>query len=60
MQRTGATVQRIMERGRRVIKWKQLDEIDAGICDGLTYAEVAEQMPEEYLARKVFTFCFFY
>ena len=52
MLRTGLTVRRIIERGRSVIKWKQLDEIDAGTCDGMTYEEVAEQMPDEYLSRK--------
>lgn len=53
MLRTGLTVKRIMERGRSVVKWKQLDEIDAGKCDGMTYEEVAEKMPDEYLHRKV-------
>lgn len=52
MLRTGMTVDRIAGRGRSVVKWKQLDEIDAGICDGMTYEQVAEDMPEEYLARK--------
>lgn len=52
MLRTGLTVKRIMERGRSVVKWKQLDEIDAGKCDGMTYEEVAEKMPDEYLHRK--------
>eukprot|EP01113_Clastostelium_recurvatum_P036685 TRINITY_DN5271_c0_g1_i2.p1 TRINITY_DN5271_c0_g1~~TRINITY_DN5271_c0_g1_i2.p1 ORF type:complete len:513 (-),score=139.61 TRINITY_DN5271_c0_g1_i2:35-1573(-) len=28
-----------------------LDEIDAGVCDGLTYQEIAERMPEEFAAR---------
>jgi broad specificity phosphatase PhoE len=32
--------------------WRALDEIDAGICDGMTYEEIAQQMPEEYAARK--------
>jgi broad specificity phosphatase PhoE/predicted kinase len=31
---------------------KHLDEIDAGTCDGLTYAEIAEQFPQEYAARQ--------
>ncbi|KAE9026170.1 6-phosphofructo-2-kinase/fructose-2,6-bisphosphatase [Phytophthora fragariae] len=52
MLRTGMTVERIAARGRSIVKWKQLDEIDAGICDGMTYEQVAEEMPEEYLARK--------
>jgi broad specificity phosphatase PhoE len=30
---------------------RALDEIDAGICDGLTYEEIKEQMPEEFYAR---------
>lgn len=29
-----------------------LDEIDAGICDGLTYEQVAQQLPDEYKKRK--------
>ncbi|RLN61877.1 hypothetical protein BBJ29_004234 [Phytophthora kernoviae] len=52
MLRTGMTVERIAARGRSIVKWKQLDEIDAGICDGMTYEQVAEDMPEEYVARK--------
>lgn len=52
MLRTGMTVERIAMRGRSVVKWKQLDEIDAGVCDGMTYEQVADEMPEEYLARK--------
>lgn len=52
MLRTGMTVERIAMRGRSVVKWKQLDEIDAGVCDGMTYEQVAEEMPDEYLARK--------
>lgn len=31
--------------------WRALDEIDAGICDGLTYADIAEHFPEEHAAR---------
>jgi broad specificity phosphatase PhoE/predicted kinase len=31
--------------------FKALDEIDAGICDGMTYEEIAEGMPAEYEAR---------
>ena len=29
-----------------------LDEIDAGICDGMTYAQVADQMPSDFARRK--------
>jgi broad specificity phosphatase PhoE/predicted kinase len=31
--------------------WRALDEIDAGVCDGMTYAEIAETMPDEHAAR---------
>lgn len=30
---------------------RALDEIDAGICDGMTYQEIREQLPAEYRAR---------
>jgi broad specificity phosphatase PhoE len=29
-----------------------LDEIDAGICDGMTYKQIAQDHPSEYEARK--------
>ncbi|XP_069972339.1 6-phosphofructo-2-kinase/fructose-2,6-bisphosphatase 1 isoform X2 [Penaeus vannamei] len=32
-------------------RWKSLNEIDAGICEGLTYEEIQEQYPEEFAAR---------
>ena len=32
--------------------WRALDEIDAGICDSMSYAQIQEQLPEEYAARK--------
>jgi broad specificity phosphatase PhoE len=31
--------------------WRPLDEIDAGVCDGMTYAEIAATMPEDHAAR---------
>ncbi|KAH0544645.1 hypothetical protein GP486_008502 [Trichoglossum hirsutum] len=33
------------------LEWKALDEIDSGICDGLTYQEIEEQFPEDFKAR---------
>ncbi|KAJ2505735.1 Fructose-2,6-bisphosphatase, partial [Coemansia sp. RSA 2052] len=33
------------------MQWKALDELDAGLCDGLTYEDVEEQYPEEYAMR---------
>lgn len=32
-------------------QWKSLNEIDAGICEGLTYEEIAEKYPEEFSLR---------
>ena len=32
-------------------QWKALNEIDAGICEGLTYQEIAKQHPEEFALR---------
>ncbi|KAK4492095.1 hypothetical protein RD792_002892 [Penstemon davidsonii] len=34
------------------IQWRVLDEINAGVFDGLTYEEMKKNMPEEYEARK--------
>jgi broad specificity phosphatase PhoE/predicted kinase len=31
--------------------FRSLDEIDAGVCDGLTYAEVKRRYPEEFALR---------
>jgi 6-phosphofructo-2-kinase/fructose-2,6-biphosphatase 2 len=33
------------------LQWKALDELDSGVCDGMTYAEIAEQYPEDFAAR---------
>eukprot|EP00697_Spironema_sp_BW2_P000159 gnl/Spiro4/10217_TR5430_c0_g1_i1.p1 gnl/Spiro4/10217_TR5430_c0_g1~~gnl/Spiro4/10217_TR5430_c0_g1_i1.p1 ORF type:complete len:602 (+),score=65.35 gnl/Spiro4/10217_TR5430_c0_g1_i1:145-1950(+) len=33
------------------IKWKAMDEIDVGICDGMTYDEIARAYPEDASAR---------
>jgi broad specificity phosphatase PhoE len=40
--------------------WRALDEIDAGVCDGMTYAEIAEVMPQEYEARQADKFRYRY
>lgn len=38
---------------RKFRPWKMLDEIDAGIFDGFTYAGIAQQSPAEAEARRV-------
>ena len=31
--------------------WKSLDELDAGVCDGMTYKEIEQKYPEDYESR---------
>lgn len=33
------------------MQWKQLDELDSGVCDGLTYEEIEKMFPEEFMER---------
>ena len=40
------TVQTASRLGRPIQRWKILDEIHAGMCDGLTYAEIKTQFPD--------------
>lgn len=35
-----------------VKQFKILDEIDSGVCEGLTYEEIKKKMPREYEARR--------
>ncbi|KAI8330315.1 histidine phosphatase superfamily [Chlamydoabsidia padenii] len=32
-------------------EWKALEELDTGVCDGMTYDEIAEKYPEDFLQR---------
>ncbi|KAH9329553.1 hypothetical protein KI387_001661, partial [Taxus chinensis] len=50
LQRTILTARHIGEFPK--IQWRALDEINAGVCDGMTYEEIKKNMPEEYNARK--------
>ena len=52
-----STLQRTVRTARHIhgfpkVHWRALDEINAGVCDGMTYAEIKEGMAEEYVARK--------
>jgi broad specificity phosphatase PhoE/predicted kinase len=49
MQRAMQTAQPLR---RRYISWRALDEIDAGVCDGMTYEQISRQMPDEFDARR--------
>ncbi|MCJ1472025.1 Fructose-2,6-bisphosphatase [Lambiella insularis] len=33
------------------LEWKALDELDSGVCDGLTYEEIHNLYPEDFAAR---------
>ncbi|KAH9309413.1 hypothetical protein KI387_037324, partial [Taxus chinensis] len=46
LQRTILTTSHIV--GFPKIQWRALDEIYAGVCDGMTYEEIKKNMPEEY------------
>jgi broad specificity phosphatase PhoE/adenylylsulfate kinase-like enzyme len=48
LRRTQQTALHLPERPTR---FRALDEIDAGVCDGLTYAEVRARLPDEHVAR---------
>ncbi|KAL3530910.1 hypothetical protein ACH5RR_010232 [Cinchona calisaya] len=50
LQRTILTANPIV--GFPKIQWRALDEINAGVCDGMTYEEIKKNMPEEYESRK--------
>ncbi|XAR60753.1 6-phosphofructo-2-kinase [Bertholletia excelsa] len=50
LQRTIITAGSIV--GFPKIQWRALDEINAGVCDGMTYEEIKKNMPEEYDSRK--------
>jgi broad specificity phosphatase PhoE/predicted kinase len=50
-----STLQRTVATGRGLgtepFPWRALDEIDAGVCDGMTYLEIKAGMPEEFAQR---------
>ncbi|XP_058198819.1 6-phosphofructo-2-kinase/fructose-2,6-bisphosphatase isoform X2 [Rhododendron vialii] len=45
LQRTIMTASSIV--GFPKIQWRALDEINAGVCDGMTYEEIKKNMPED-------------
>ena len=38
-------------KGYDKLEWKALDELDSGVCDGLTYQDIADSYPEDFKAR---------
>lgn len=50
LRRTIATARHLPKEYHR-LQWKALDELDAGVCDGLTYQEIADRYPEDFKSR---------
>ncbi|OWP04245.1 fructose-2,6-bisphosphatase [Marssonina coronariae] len=50
LKRTIATA-RHLPREWEQLQWKALDELDSGVCDNMTYAEIKEEYPEDFEAR---------
>ncbi|CAN6358650.1 unnamed protein product [Urochloa humidicola] len=50
LQRTILTASPIV--GFPKIQWRALDEINSGVCDGMTYEEIKKVMPEEFESRR--------
>ncbi|WP_437599952.1 bifunctional nucleoside/nucleotide kinase/histidine phosphatase family protein [Sorangium sp. So ce590] len=50
-----STLRRTIQTARPItqnhVAWRALDEIDAGVCEGMTYEEIRQQMPEVFNAR---------
>lgn len=42
------------------LTFRALDEIDAGVCDGMTYEQIREQMPDAFAARRADKFRYRY
>ncbi|KAJ7384490.1 6-phosphofructo-2-kinase/fructose-2,6-bisphosphatase 2 [Desmophyllum pertusum] len=49
MKRTNQTASSIVDRP--IEKWKAINEIDAGVCEGMTYEEIQDQFPEDFARR---------
>ncbi|MEE6522021.1 hypothetical protein FKM82_020414, partial [Ascaphus truei] len=45
------TIQTAEALGTAYEQWKILNEIDAGVCEEMTYQEIEEKYPEEFALR---------
>lgn len=45
------TIQTASQTPYQKLQWKQLDELDSGVCDGLTYEEIEAQYPLDFVER---------
>lgn len=50
LKRTIATARHLPQEWNQ-LQWKALDELDSGVCDNMTYAEIKEEFPEDFEAR---------
>ncbi|TGJ85344.1 hypothetical protein E0Z10_g3385 [Xylaria hypoxylon] len=50
LKRTIATA-RYLPANYNQLQWKALDELDSGVCDGMTYQEIKDVYPEDFVAR---------
>jgi broad specificity phosphatase PhoE/predicted kinase len=50
-----STLRRTVDTARPLrmptVSWRALDEIDAGVCDGMSYAQIQRELPDEYESR---------
>ncbi|KAI0928158.1 hypothetical protein AcW2_004260 [Taiwanofungus camphoratus] len=50
-----STLQRTIQTAQLLpynkLTWKSLDELDAGVCDGMTYEEIEQAYPEDFANR---------
>lgn len=50
-----STLKRTLQTAKHLpypkLPWKALDELEAGVCDGMTYDEIAEKYPEDFANR---------
>ncbi|KAH7122311.1 fructose-2,6-bisphosphatase-like protein [Dendryphion nanum] len=50
-----STLKRTIQTARYLsfekLEWKALDELDSGVCDGLTYGEIEQKYPEDFAQR---------
>jgi 6-phosphofructo-2-kinase/fructose-2,6-biphosphatase 2 len=42
------------------LQWKALDELNAGVCDGMTYEEIEQKYPEDFANRDIDKFNYRY
>ena len=52
------TVQNV--KSDRKIQWKSLDDLQTGICDGMTYQDIEKKMPDLYKQREMDKFNYRY